>query len=596
MNRYLISLLLFISTSMLQAQSSDAYIKRFLQYQDWHQNLPQNPTEPFLIFIQEHTPLATKLREQWLYQLAQKKDWEQYKKYYVHSEDKNLSCFNLLADYYLGEQTKALKEAERLWLSPDSEPAVCNQLFNLMLQQDTFDEALITQRIRLSLEKGNIMLARVLLKRYKKPHIKEEQALMRLYQNPRRLDEIPSTELEADLTLYALKRLVSKDMPYAIQIANRYKTKHLLSLAQKQAFIAQVALYKAMRNQPDHVQWFSQLKPEFYTDILIDWEIRAAIKSNNWLQTQALINQSKDKDSPCWRYWLARAKEALGNHEEADALYTQLATERNYYGFLTSLRTKKPFHFQDENPNLDLSRLKRYQVVLDKAKSLYLGKEIIPASRLLNDFMSELPPEDKSSLVYWLESELQWTGKSLFLSHDKAMLNQLMLRFPLTHKQKIALHAKTYQISMPLIFSIIRQESEFREQIESEAGARGLMQLMPETASMVARLEHIAYTNKEELFSSQKNIHLGIAYLKYLAKRFHNHYLLMIAAYNAGPRQVHYWLQNQPAKEIDIWVETIPWHETRNYIKNVIAFYAVYQYRLHLKPNLDNFMQPFDTI
>jgi len=119
------------------------------------------------------------------------------------------------------------------------------------------------------------------------------------------------------------------------------------------------------------------------------------------------------------------------------------------------------------------------------------------------------------------------------------------------------------------------------------------MQLMPATAKATAKSERINYADKKQLFGAQKNINIGVAYLQQLAKRFDKHPVLMAAAYNAGPRQVVYWLKNHPPKQIDIWIETLPWHETRNYLKNVVAFYAVYQHRMHQKADLSDFMRPF---
>jgi soluble lytic murein transglycosylase len=119
------------------------------------------------------------------------------------------------------------------------------------------------------------------------------------------------------------------------------------------------------------------------------------------------------------------------------------------------------------------------------------------------------------------------------------------------------------------------------------------MQLMPATAKSVSQQEKINYSDKSQLFSTQKNINIGAAYLKQLTKRFHNHPILIVAAYNAGPRQVVYWLKNHPPVEMDIWIETLPWQETRNYLKNVIAFYAVYQFRLQETPDLSPFMKHF---
>lgn len=108
------------------------------------------------------------------------------------------------------------------------------------------------------------------------------------------------------------------------------------------------------------------------------------------------------------------------------------------------------------------------------------------------------------------------------------------------------------------------------------------------------KIHRIAYSNRVQLFLTPKNITLGVAYLRQLANHLDNHPLLMVAAYNAGPRQVNTWLNVQPLQQADIWIECIPYYETRNYVKNVMAFYAVYQYRLNQKPDLSAFMRPYN--
>ena len=124
----------------------------------------------------------------------------------------------------------------------------------------------------------------------------------------------------------------------------------------------------------------------------------------------------------------------------------------------------------------------------------------------------------------------------------------------------------------------------------------GLMQVMPLTASVVSKMGKIPYNDQKQLFLFQKNINIGSAYLQQLTKRFRNHPVLVAAAYNAGPRQVVHWLKTHPPTEIDEWIETLPWQETRNYLKNVIAFYVVYQYRLNQKPDLKNFLEPLGPL
>ena len=386
--------------------------------------------------------------------------------------------------------------------------------------------------------------------------------------------------------------MVSVNMDQALKMWRKIKDKKILDEAHEQAFLAHVALYKAMRNNEDAREWFAKVKPQYYNDALLDWEIRLALKQHDWKHVVQLISDSKNKTEPCWQYWLARALEKQGKISEAKTIYESLAKNRQYYGFLASIRLKIKPSFENEKPTTNIDVLKPYQSVTEQVKTLYQTKQDLQASRLLNDFISELPKEEASALVYWIASELKWHGKSVVLSNNETLNNQLTLRFPLAYRSSVQRYSKKYTVPLELVYAIIRQESGFRENVVSSAGALGLMQVMPQTARMVSKNDKIPLGNQKQLFQSQKNINIGVAYLKQLSKRFDNHPILVAAAYNAGPRQVVYWLKTHPPKQIDLWIETLPWQETRNYLKNVMAFYVVYQYRLHHKADLGNFLTP----
>lgn len=568
------------------------YVTRFQNYLNWSDNLPLQTTPEFASFIAENAPLSQKVRERFLYQLARQHDWQNYSKYYQKSQDKNLQCFAAFAAYNQGKTKEAMSEAKTIWLAPTSLPPGCNNLFSILYQSAEFNDALITKRIILALENNNPGLASFLLRQYKISRKSESLVLNSIIQRPRQINQLKPGFLHDYFYLYGLKRLVPMNMNEAIKVFEEGQKKHLLTTSQSQHFLAYLTLYKAMRNNDDTIQWFNKIKPAFYNEALLDWQIRFALKRNNWSRVEYLIKQMDIHDKPCWQYWLARALSAQGKIEKANEQYSEIAKNRHYYGFLASLRLNKKFEFANEIVNTDLSILKPYQPFLNEIKTLYDRKEIGQSSRLLTDFISELPKRDKSALLYWLATHLQWHSKSVYLSNTDELTNQLSLRFPLVYQDAVKHYARNYQVPPELIYAIIRQESGFREDVVSPAGAKGLMQLMPSTASVIAKKERINYNDPKQLFSSQKNINIGVAYLSHLISRFNRHPILVAAAYNAGPTQVNYWLKNHPPKEIDIWIDTLPWHETRNYLKNIIAFYAVYQYRLQQKPDLKFVLKP----
>jgi soluble lytic murein transglycosylase len=320
---------------------------------------------------------------------------------------------------------------------------------------------------------------------------------------------------------------------------------------------------------------------------LLEWQLRLALKNEDWRRVRQLCYYHTNHQDPMWMYWKARALAALGNTQEAHLLYQETAKNRHYYGFLASQRIHQPPEFEAQMGMVNLTSLRIYQPFTERIRALHHQQRDLEASVLLNDFISELPLNDKITLIHWVSNVLQWYPRALALSSADEFKNYLILRFPLGFKPIVQHAAQHYQVPEALLYAVIRQESAFNPKIASRVGARGLMQLMPSTAKLVAQTHHIPYRELNELNLPVTNIMLGTAYLQSLGVRFDHHPMLMAAAYNAGPSQVNYWLKHHPPKEVDLWIETLPWKETRNYLKNVIAFYAIYQYRMQQSANLE---------
>lgn len=573
------------------ALSGVAYMQRFMQYLEWNNHLPQQADEKFLAFIHQDTPLANKLRQKWLYQLAQKKDWTQFRHDYQPSPDLNLQCFYQFSRYQAGEVNSAMLAAKEIWLSPISQPPGCTNLFYLLQHSKYYTSNLIAQRFSLALNQNNLGLAGYLLQQYPSSTKADYQLLMRIHQHPSQINQIGPGPLHSEIYLYGLKRLAQYSMDKSIQYWRSAHTQRMLTTEQKQAFLSHLSLYKAMRDHKDTHYWFSQIYPNYYTDLVLDWQIRHALRHQQWKMVESLIHHYPDQENPCWQYWLARAYEAQHQNDKAHTIYQQLAKKRNYYGFLASLRLKQAPHFENEKHKEDIVRLKPYQSILLQVADLYHKKHVNEASRLIADFTSEMPKSDKIAFLYWLDKSLQWHAKSVALSSSEELNNQLELRFPLAYQRNVNHAATYYEIPEAFIYAIIRQESAFREDVISAAGARGLMQIMPATAKLVARVSKIPYHHPDQLFSWEHNIRIGTAYLSGLDKHFSHQPVLMAAAYNAGPRQVNNWLRENPQQQMDIWIETLPWHETRDYLKNIVAFYTVYEYRMQKHPDLNRIMR-----
>jgi soluble lytic murein transglycosylase len=155
-------------------------------------------------------------------------------------------------------------------------------------------------------------------------------------------------------------------------------------------------------------------------------------------------------------------------------------------------------------------------------------------------------------------------------------MDDLVLRFPIAFSADFNSAAHKQDIAPALLRAVARQESAYQTNARSPVGARGLMQLMPATAKLVTKRARLPSSYTNELNDPKVNIQLGSYHLAWLIERFDGQRPLAIAAYNAGEHRVDRWIKNKTLTPTDVWIETIPFRETRNYVKNVLAFAFVY--------------------
>ncbi len=577
----MIGLLMSGGSYAQSAQEQQAYLQRFLMYLHWSQHLPSTDDPNFIHFIEKKSHLSTRLREQWLMQLARQHNWTLFNQYYRPSSNPSLPCERSLAHYEQSHDPEAWLPIKAQWLSGERLSPECERIFTYYQQESLINEDLVHQRIDNALKKNNITLVKTLLTSHAKVHPQEHQLFLRIVRHEQALQDLPRIPLQGALYVFGLKQLVPKHMDQAIVAWKKAPTQALLTLAQKQDFLAYVSWYKAMRDEPDNALWFAHVLPAYYTDDLLDWQIRYAILHEQWHKVLQLIEKSPQKESPMWQYWSARAYAALGQTLQSRAIYEKLAKTRHYYGFLAATRLHQALYIDDSSHALQAANLSAYAPILEHLRTLHATHHLSQASQRIDAFTSDLSPSEQYALARWVAYELNWPTKALELSQTGVLSEQLALRFPLIYQHNIHRSAQQYHIPDAFLYAMIRQESGFHTDTYSFAGAYGLMQLMPRTAQNIARQMHLPWRGRQDLLRPDNNITLGAAYLHQLATTFHTHLIFMAAAYNAGPRQVHRWLHPLRTHELDAWIETLPWVETRNYLKNIVSFYAVYQFRLN---------------
>jgi soluble lytic murein transglycosylase len=530
--------------------SQKQYLLRFDTYEKLSNDL--NADLPNLIkFIQSNKPLSTKLRNKYLYKLAESKSWQEYLQYYRPSNDISLKCYETIAKYNTGSTFEAQKSGKALWRTGHSMPPACDALFKILLADHTINNNLIQERINLALNINNFKLFHYLA---------------------------PKVDAASNMRLYALQQILKHNVDTAVTVWQHEKNG--FSPQQTQIFFKQVFIFKTLRQDQDAIKWFNKIliKPrDEGLQQILEWRLRLALLNKDW----SYIKKNIRPQSRQAQYWLARALMASGDKTSAVNIYKNLALTLDYYGILASKQIKqKPayYNLKSSIPKHDISI---YQPILQDIKHYYKSGEIGKAAQLVNDFSAELIIADKKSFAYWLMQDLHWYIKAIEIAnHDPALHHDFNLRFPLAYKNIIHNNAKVYNIPEALIYAMIRQESAFQDKAKSSVGANGIMQIMRGTAKIMAKRLGIKYKKDDDLFNITNNIHIGSAYIKDLKQSFHDNIFLISAAYNAGPAPVKKWHAKFSQQDFDIWVETIPFMETRDYVKNVYAFYKIYEYRI----------------
>ncbi|MCB1739460.1 MAG: transglycosylase SLT domain-containing protein [Gammaproteobacteria bacterium] len=320
-----------------------------------------------------------------------------------------------------------------------------------------------------------------------------------------------------------------------------------------------------------------------------------AIRLRDWPRIVETVKMMPRElaDQDRWVYWQGRARQALGQ-PFTSAAFERLATERGYYAFLAADRLQRPYNMAP--------------VTLSVADALLAQVRQRPGFGRTQAWMAlDRPARARSEWFYLLglltpeqlraaarlAADQGWHAPAIFAAGRARAWDDLSLRFPLAHGELIRRSARAVGLPVERIYAIIRQESAFMEDARSSAGAMGPMQLMPGTARLVAGKLKLASPDARALMQPDLNITLGSRYLADLEQRYDSHPVLATAAYNAGPGNVARWLPKNETVPSEVWIESIPFGETRGYVQRVLGYQAIYRYLLGAEQvRISSWMKP----
>jgi soluble lytic murein transglycosylase len=351
----------------------------------------------------------------------------------------------------------------------------------------------------------------------------------------------------------------------------------------RHATLRHIALWTARDNLPGAYELLTGLPPEAQDEEVMRWRARVSLRAERWtdLLSDIAMMSAEERDSEQWRYWRGIALARGGRDGPARAMLEPLAAERSYYGFLAADELGLPYAFAHNTLAADEAVIetlaKRHDLL--RARELFLVGLDGRGRSEWDAAIAGLSAAEKTQAAV-LAQRWGWYSRAIATAASAGHYDDLALRYPLPFRQSFEQHASAASIPTTWALGIARSESLFMRDVRSRAGAIGLMQLMPATGRQVAREIKLPYSGLDTLTDPNQNIRLGTSYLGSMIARYDGNHVLATAAYNAGPHRVDRWLPQSSVVDARIWIENIPFNETRKYVRRVLAAETIFHWRL----------------
>jgi soluble lytic murein transglycosylase len=320
--------------------------------------------------------------------------------------------------------------------------------------------------------------------------------------------------------------------------------------------------------------------PNEFDDPAREWHARAALWAGDWKLASNIIAAMPDQQRTLarWRYWAARAAEKNGDPKLARQLYESVLLDDNFYSIMSAARLDRPVAPHPEKLVLDQPQVERMEELpaMIRARELLMCDMRSQAGSEWSFAFEQLSPIARTQAVH-LAARWGWYEQAIATASLQRVFNDYQLLYPQPYDAEVLTAAKLTGLSPQLIYSIMRQESLYRRDALSSAGARGLLQMLPETARRTASKWNRPRPAADDLFNPVVNVPLGAANLRTLIDRFNGQTLVAIAGYNAGPNAAARWLPGE-SLDPDVWIENIPYNETRNYVQRILWHNVVFSW------------------
>ena len=530
---------------------------------------------------------ASDLRRDFLFELARRQDWKDFLALYQPNLGDALTCDALQARLSGGTTLDFDRDLADLW-SKASLPDACDPVFNAAHDQGLLTSTRLWSRIDRAADAGQAGTIGKLANWLPQGDRATAQQLAQALRDPASAvaaaSSWPDTLRTSEAATLALTRLARRQSASADTAWQNLQTHFTFSESQRDQILRTLALFHATDFDENALTRLIDLPAAAQSDSTREWRARIALAEQDWNAVLAAIAAMSDtqKLDGEWRYFRARALAALNRSGEAQPVFAALAKEPTFFGFLAADKLNQPYAICPlqlaDDPQREQELLSRPGLL--RAFELYAVGLPKFARR---EWSRALQGDDQTTqrLAADLANQRGWYDRAVFTLSSGDALRLYELRFPLATQDGVVPQAEQAGIEPAWAYGILRAESAWMSDARSGADARGLMQLVPATAAMVARSNGLNWNGGDTLYDPAVNITLGTRYLAQLASRYNGAPWLGSAAYNAGPNKVDQWLAARGTLAPDVFVATIPYKETREYVARVMAFSVIYDWRLN---------------
>lgn len=533
--------------------------------------------------------VAELVRADWLRVLGKRGEWPEFERQAAryNREDLEVSCYRSLSRLEQGDDS-ALGEATAMWLEPAELPEGCQRLSNVLAAHGRLSVTDVWRRVRVLFEHGQITAAKTTLALLPKNEAPDERMLAEAARHSKRfIERLPKmldTRAAHEVAVLGAIRYARND-PAGAAAALEGPLAERLSDAELKFLWGIVGYEGAREHHKEALQWFALAGDTPLEDRHLAWKARAALRDGEW----KLVRDSIDRMSfgivhqPTWVYWYGRALAAQGEEMGSRAYFLRIAGQTDFYGLLAADELGYTLALPDIThvPTEEEVAAAAAEPGLKRALELVrLGLRV----EGVREWLFTIRSFDDERLLAAAELARRHGvyDRAIHTADRTSRLHNFSLRYPMPYQEVFRSYAATHGVDEAWVLGLVRQESRFNTEARSSAGAAGIMQVMPRTARYVASKMGMRNYRPRTVTEIETNVTLGTGYLKLVMEQLGNP-VLASAAYNAGPKRARRWRDDKPL-EGAVYIESIPFPETRDYVKKVMANAVYYAAVLEKKP------------